>query len=217
MASRIVLFYSPGACSLAIHAALEHAGAGYERVEVDLRQKRQLAPEYLAMNPQGRVPTLAVDGAAVTEVVAIADLLDRRFPDAALLPRRDIERAAALAAILRLATDIHPLYRALWIPAWFAQDAAAHATLQETATQRLHDFHEELEGRLAGGRWGLGEPDGFLAFYTTVFLRWSAAVSPGGLGPQAEALRARMAVHPAMAAAVAREGIRLDSLKRLSD
>ena len=217
MASRLILFYSPGACSLAIHAALEHAGAAYERVDVDLRQKKQLAPEYLALNPQGRVPTLAVDGSAVTEVVAIADLLDRRFPDARLLPTDEIGRAAAMAAILRLASDIHPLYRALWIPGWFSDDGAAHEALKATATRRLHAFHEELEQRLSEGRWGPGEPDGFLAFYTTVFLRWSAAVSPGGLGPHCEALRVRMAAHPAMAAAVAREGIRLDSLKRLSD
>ena len=108
-----VLFYSPGACSLAVHAALEHAGAAYEAVNVDLRQKLQLAPEYLRLNPQGRVPTLVVEGRPLTETVAIADFLDRRFPEAGLLPHGDFDRALALAAIQRLSSDIHPLYRAL--------------------------------------------------------------------------------------------------------
>ena len=213
----MVLFYSPGACSLAIHAALLQAGADFEAVRVDLRARQQLAPDYLRLNPQGRVPTLAVDGRPLTEVVAIADFLDRRFPQAGLLPSRDVERALDLAAILRLSSDIHPLYRALWIPGWFADDPAAHEPMKATATRRLREFHAELEGRLADHRWGHGEPAGFLAFYTTVFLRWSAAVEPDGLGPHCEALRARMAIHPAMARAVAAEGIRLDSLKRLTD
>lgn len=213
----LILFYSPGACSLAIHAALEHAGATYEPVRVDLRQKQQLAPDYLRLNPQGRVPTLAVGGRPLTEVVAIADYLDRRFPDAALLPRDDLDRALAMAAIQRLSSDIHPLYRALWIPSWFSDDVAAHDALKATATRRLHEFHAELDRRLGEGSWGPGEPTGFLAYYTGVFLRWSAAVAPQGLGPQCEALRARLARDPALARVLAREGVRLDSLKRAGD
>lgn len=215
--TRLVFFYSPGACSLAVHAALLHAQADFEAVRVDLREKQQLAPDYLRLNPQARVPTLAVDGRALVEVVAIADYLDRRFPQAALLPADDFARAQAMAAIQRLSSDIHPLYRALWITPWFADDPAAHDALKSTATRRLREFHGELEQRLSEGSWGQGEPDGFLAFYTAVFLRWSAAVEPQGLGQECEALRTRMAAHPAMAAAVAAEGIRLDSLKRLTD
>lgn len=213
----LTLFYSPGACSLAIHAALEHTGAPYRPVEVDLRKKAQLAPSYLRLNPQGRVPTLAVGAEAVTEVVAIADYLDARFPDAGLYPRDPLDRARDLAAVMRLSSDIHPLYRALWIPSWFAGDPAVHDLLKAKAAERLGAFHDELEQRLKAGTWGHGDVSGFLAFYTTVFLRWSASVAPAGLGPACEALRKRMTVHPAMAAAVAREGIRLESLKRLSD
>lgn len=212
-----VLFYSPGACSLAVHAALEHAGAAYEAVNVDLRQKLQLAPEYLRLNPQGRVPTLVVEGRPLTEAVAIADFLDRRFPEAGLLPHGDFDRALAMAAIQRLSSDIHPLYRALWIPAWFSDDPAAHDALKATAARRLLEFYAELERRLGEGSWGPGEPAGFLAFYTAVFLRWSAAVAPDGLGPHCEALRLHLSQHPALAEVVGREGVRLDSLKRLTD
>lgn len=215
--SELTFFYSPGACSLAVHAALEHAGADFEAVKVDLRQKHQLAPDYLRLNPQGRVPTLVVDGTALTEAVAIADYLDRRFPAAGLLPTDDLARAQAQAAIQRLSSDIHPLYRALWIPGWFAEDPGLHPALNAMATTRLLAFYAELEARVAEGRWGAGEPTGFLAYYTGVFLRWSAAVAPAGLGPASEALRRRLADDPAMARVLAREGVSLDSLKRATD
>jgi glutathione S-transferase len=214
---KIVLFYSPGACSLAVHASLLEAGAEFEGVAVDLRNKQQLAPDYLRLNPQGRVPTLAVGDSVLTEGVAIADYLDRRFPAAQLLPGRDPARALAQAAIQRLSSDIHPLFRALWIPAWFADEPSTHDALKATATRRLLAFYSELEQRLADGRWGEGEPTGFLAFYTGVFLRWAAAVAPEGLGPASEALRLRLSGQPAMAAALAREGVRLDSLRRNTD
>lgn len=215
--SKLTFFFSPGACSLAVHAALEHAGADFETVKVDLREKHQLAPDYLRLNPQGRVPTLVVDGTALTEAVAIADYLDRRFPLAGLLPAEPLARAQVMAAVLRLSSDIHPLYRALWIPGWFAEDANAHAAMQATAASRLRAFYDELEERLAEGRWGAGAPTGFLAYYTGVFLRWSAAVAPEGLGAASEALRRRLADDPAMARVLAREGVSLDSLKRATD
>lgn len=215
--NELILFYSPGACSLAIHAALEQAGAEYQAVNVDLRQKLQLEPEYLQLNPQGRVPTLVVDGRPLTEVVAIADYLDRRYPSAGLLPGDAMDRALAQAAIQRLSSDIHPLYRALWIPAWFSDSADAHDALRTTAARRLLAFYDELEQRLADGTWGPGTPAGFLALYTAVFLRWSAAIAPGGLGGHCESLRSRLAGHPPLARAMAREGVHLHGLRRLTD
>ncbi|WP_290884567.1 glutathione S-transferase N-terminal domain-containing protein [Arenimonas sp.] len=103
--SELTFFYSPGACSLAVHAALEHAGADFEAVKVDLRQKHPLAPDYLRLNPQGRVPTLVVDGTALTEAVAIADYLDRRFPLAGLLPAEPLAREGVSLDSLKRATD----------------------------------------------------------------------------------------------------------------
>ena len=128
-----------------------------------------------------------------------------------------INHPLALAAIQRLSSDIHPLYRALWIPGWFSDDPAAHDALKATATRRLLEFYAELDRRLGEGSWGPGELTGSLSFYTAVFLRWSAAVAPAGLGPHCEALRLHLSQHPALAEVVAREGVRLDSLKRLTD
>lgn len=65
------LFYSPGACSLAPHIALEETGAAYEAVKVSFADGEQNKPEYRAINPKGRVPALATDRGVLTENPAI--------------------------------------------------------------------------------------------------------------------------------------------------
>lgn len=67
----LVLYYSPGACSLAAHIALREAALPFELRRVMISKGEHLAPEYLAVNPRGRVPTLVIDGVPVTERSAI--------------------------------------------------------------------------------------------------------------------------------------------------
>ena len=61
------LYYSPGACAMASHIALEEAGADYELVKIDLRQGQQKTPEYLAVNPAGVTPAFVKDEGVLTE------------------------------------------------------------------------------------------------------------------------------------------------------
>jgi glutathione S-transferase len=65
------LYYTPGACSLAAHIALQEAGASFEPIRIDLAAGQQRSAEYLVVNPRGRVPTLVVDGVAIDETIAI--------------------------------------------------------------------------------------------------------------------------------------------------
>src|SRR3979490_3552544 len=70
------------------------------------------SPDYLALNPEGKVPTLVIDGRPLTEVAAILYYLAKRFPDAELLPRGDIEAdARALAWMSFAASTLHPARR----------------------------------------------------------------------------------------------------------
>ena len=86
------LFYSPGACSLVSHIALEEAGADYEAVRVMLAQGEQLRPEYLAINPHARVPALATHDGVVTENIAILNYVADRFGDMDTLLRFPTDR-----------------------------------------------------------------------------------------------------------------------------
>src|SRR5678815_4787717 len=65
------LYYSPGACSLAPHIVLEEAKAPYTTQRVDLKGGEQRSPEYLKVNPKGRVPALATERGILTENPAI--------------------------------------------------------------------------------------------------------------------------------------------------
>src|SRR5271154_3700555 len=83
------LYYAPGTCSLATHIALEEAGAPYEAVLVDFRSQTQRSPEYLAVNPKGRVPALVTENGTLTETPALLCFVAQRFPKAELAPLAD--------------------------------------------------------------------------------------------------------------------------------
>ena len=103
----IRLFYSLGSCSLASHIALEEAGAPYEAVRTNVREKANLTPEYRAINPKARVPALATDRGVLTETPAILAWVAQAFPDANLLPTDPWAFAQAQAFNSYLASTVH--------------------------------------------------------------------------------------------------------------
>ena len=89
----LTLYHSPGSSSMAVHIALHEIGAPFESRFISLAGKENRAPDYLALNPEGKVPTLLIDGRPLTEVAAILFYLARRFPAAGLWPDGDIAAA----------------------------------------------------------------------------------------------------------------------------
>jgi glutathione S-transferase len=108
----LTLYLSPGSSSMAPHIALHEIGADFERRPISLARREQFAPEYLALNPEGKVPTLLVDGRPLTEVAAILYYLAKRFPEAGLWPEGGIEaEAQAMSWMSFIASTIHPARR----------------------------------------------------------------------------------------------------------
>ena len=89
-------YYAQGTCALASHIALEEAGAPYTAERLDFKTNQQNSPEYLAINPKGRVPTLVTDRGILTETPAILAFIAQSFPQARLAPFED---AFALAEV----------------------------------------------------------------------------------------------------------------------
>jgi glutathione S-transferase len=83
------LFYAPRTCALASHIALEEVAAEYETVLIDFRTDRQRSPDYLAINPKGRVPSLVTTRGILTETPAILAYIAQTFPDVGLAPLDD--------------------------------------------------------------------------------------------------------------------------------
>src|ERR1700683_425664 len=108
----LTLYFAPGASSMAPHIALHEIGGPFESQHISLAKKENRTPEFLAINPEGKVPTLAIDGRALTEVAAILFYLARRFPDANLLPFGNLEAEAHVISWMSFtASTIHPARR----------------------------------------------------------------------------------------------------------
>jgi glutathione S-transferase len=108
----LTLYFAPGSSSFAVHIALHEIGVAFEGKPMSFKNNDLRSPDYLKLNPEGKVPTLLVDGRPLTEVAAILYYLAKRFPDAALLPRDDIEAdAQALSWMSFAASALHAARR----------------------------------------------------------------------------------------------------------
>src|SRR6202035_5968950 len=108
----LTLYFAPGSSSFAVHIALHEIGVPFEARPMSFRTNDMRSPDYLALNPEGKVPTLLIDGRPLTEVAAILYYLAKRFPDAELLPRDDVEAdAQALSWMSFAASTLHPARR----------------------------------------------------------------------------------------------------------
>ena len=108
----LTLYFAPGSSSMAPHIALHEIGVPFESRPISLAKKENRTPAYLALNPEGKVPTLLIDGRPLTEVAAILFYLAKRFPEAGLLPQGDIEaEAQAVSWMSFIAATVHPARR----------------------------------------------------------------------------------------------------------
>src|ERR1017187_210482 len=90
----LTLYFAPGSSSFAVHIALHEIGIPFEAKPMSFKKNDMRSPDHLALNPEGKVPTLIIDGRPLTEVAAILYYLAKRFPAAALLPEGDLEAEA---------------------------------------------------------------------------------------------------------------------------
>jgi glutathione S-transferase len=108
----LTLYFAPGSSSFAVHIALHEIGVPFEGKPMSFHKDDLRSARYLALNPEGKVPTLIIDGRPLTEVAAILYYLAKRFPDAGLLPHDDLEAdAQALSWMSFAASTLHPARR----------------------------------------------------------------------------------------------------------
>jgi len=109
MPKPILYDYWRSSAAYRVRIALNLKGVDYESRPVDLRDDAQKSADYRALNPQGLVPMLEIDGHRLTQSVAIINYLDLRYPNQPLLPAAAAERAHVVAMAMAIACDIHPL------------------------------------------------------------------------------------------------------------
>ncbi|HEX8240902.1 MAG TPA: glutathione binding-like protein [Allosphingosinicella sp.] len=202
------LFYSPGACSLVPHVALEEAGAEFEAVRTAIAEKAHKRPEYLAVNPRGLIPAIEADGRIVTENIAILAWVGHRWPKGGQLPLGDLPALARVFELLSyFATTVHhggfgPIFR--------ARAAGIERPPAELAAdrERLRGLFAELDGLLAAGPFLLGERYSLADPYPLTFRRWARRLELDVAEHRHWDEHARrMVERPAVRRALAREGL----------
>jgi glutathione S-transferase len=204
-----ILYYSPGACSLAPHIILEETGGAFEARRVAIAEGQNLASEYLKLNPRGRVPTLVTDQARVTEAGAILLHLAAKHPRLALVPTEGLANARCYEWLFFMATSVHIAYAQVWRPRRFSAEAGPHdEALAQSGRADILRYNLEIDSKL-GPAWALGERYSIVDAYLLPFYRWGVRI---GLdmehgAPNWTAWKNRMLQRPAVLRAIETEGI----------
>ncbi len=104
----LTLYFAPGSSSMAPHIALHEIGVPFDARPISLNRQETRNPAFLAINPEGKVPTLLIDGRPLTEVAGILFYLARTHPEARLLPDTPEAEAHAVAWMSFAAATLHP-------------------------------------------------------------------------------------------------------------
>ena len=176
----LTLYFAPGASSMAVHIALHEIGVPFEGRPLSLAKREQQAPEFLALNPEGKVPTLLVDGRPLTEVAAILYFLAKRFPQAELLPEHDVEgQAQAISWMSFIASSLHPARR--------------------LGMEGARKVYELADRRLGEREWALGRYSIADIHLFRLYWRFANSAKPApGTFPRLSAHYDRMMLRPAV-------------------
>jgi glutathione S-transferase len=195
------LFTAKGSCALASHIALEEAGAAYEAVAIDLAAGEQRKPDYLALNPKGRVPLLITERGPLTESPAILAYIAQSFPQARLAPLDDPFAFAKIQEFnLYLCSTLHVAHAHLFRGMRWADDPAAIAEMKRKAPQVVEECFRLVEKEMLKGPWVMGETYTICDPYLFTMARWleGDGVDIGRL-PRIRDHRQLMAQRPAVA------------------
>lgn len=198
------LYFSPGACSLSPHIALQEAGLAFETERVDLKTKKTASGEdFTAINPKGYVPALRLDdGRLLTEGPAIVQYIADQAPGKALAPApASFERLLLQEWLTFINSELHKTLGALFNPALPAESKAM-------AIANTGKRFAWLETELAGKSYLMGETFTVADGYLFTVVNWTNFLGiPLDPYPNLRAFMGRVAARPAVQAALKAEGL----------
>lgn len=212
--TELELFWFPGTCARVPLIALEEAAAPVATRLVVRWDRTALAAYRRDVNPTGKLPTLLDGGQRIAETLAILVWLDRRFPDARLLPREEPDATDALSLMSFFASGIHRAISRLRWPVFVNDDESTFQRTRELAAEELADSFGVIEARLGEREWLLHRwtiLDGYLLWL------WFKAVGSGFDGrafPRLAAHAERCERRPSVQRALEREVAAYEQIKR---
>ena len=152
------LYYVPGTCALASHIALQEAGAAYTTERLDFKSNQQNSPEYLAINPKGRVPSLVTERGILTETPAMLAFIAQSFPQAKLAPTDDaFEFAQVQAFNSYLCSTVHVAHAHKGRGYRWASEEASFADMKGMVPKTMAACFALIERNMLKGPWVMGE------------------------------------------------------------
>jgi glutathione S-transferase len=203
------LYYTASTCSLATHIVLEEVGADYSTVRIDFATAQQTSPEYLKINPKGRVPALVTDEGILTETPAMLVYVAQRFPQARLAPMEDPFFFAQIQSFNSyLCSSVHVAHAHRmrghrWVD---ADDKAAIAAMQRKVPESVGAGFELIEREMLKGPWVMGDQYTVCDPYLFTLAQW---LEKDGVDlariPRVVDHRRRMSERPGVKKAIAEE------------
>jgi len=201
------LYYATGTCALASHIALEEAGAEYSTVRINFATTEQRSPEYLAINPKGRVPSLVTERGILTETPAMLAFIAQSFPQAKLAPIDDPFGFAEVQAFNSyLCSTVHVAHAHKTRGPRWVDDPAAMEAMKRKVPQTMGDCFALIESKMFRGPWVMGETYTICDPYLFTIAQWleGDSVDPARF-PKVKAHRDRMSERAAVRKVLAEE------------
>ena len=200
------LYTAPGTCALASHIALEEAGAPYVAERLDFKNSQQTTPQYLAINPKGRVPALVTDRGTLTETPAILAFIAQAFPDAKLVPQDSFAFAQVQSINNYLCSTVHVAHAHKMRGARWATEETSFADFKRKVPETMTACFTLIERDMLKGPWVMGEQYTICDPYLYTIAGWleGDGVDLAPL-PKVAAHRKRMSERPAVQKVLAAE------------
>ena len=203
----LTLYYAPHTISLATHIVLEEVGADYSTVRIDFSKTQQRSPEYLKVNPKGRMPALVTDRGILTETPAMLVYVAQSFPASRLALMDDPFAFAQVQAFNSyLCATVHVAHAHRMRGYRWADDPAALEAMKRKVPQSVGECYELIEREMLKGPWVMGERYTISDPYLYTLAQWMDA---DGLDrkrfPKVQAHFERVGARPAVRKALAAE------------
>lgn len=166
------LYYTPGACSMAVHIALREAGLSFEAEKVDLAGKKtETGADFNTINPKGYVPALKLDnGQVLTEAAVLLQYVADQKPGSGLAPAAGtLERYRLMEALHFISTELHKNFGPMFNP-------ASTPEAKQAAGEMIAKRFGYVESKLHDGGFLFGEQYTVADAYLTTVLGWCSYV-----------------------------------------
>lgn len=170
--STMTLYTAPNACSIAAHIALAEAGLDFDSRVISLVDGEQRRAEYLNVNPKGRVPVLVDGDFVLTEVPAIMRYAAVKSPDAEIWPTDPQGDARCSEWLAWISSTVHPAFAHMRRPYRYADGEEMQAEVSRKGRESCGALWAEIDARLAGRDYALGERFSVADGYLMVMWLW---------------------------------------------